>query len=144
MCSSFRPTPGVSLAGVRTFRDRAGIRAGMVPAGQALCLSIKIVPQKMAALQDGQEVPVGMLKNRDVRKRIALDDQEIRALARIDRADLLRKAKQVGGSCRRRPDQLGRRLHRRSDSELLELASLHRAQEIGTVDDLDAPSVCEL
>jgi hypothetical protein len=37
------------------------------------------------------------------RKRVSLDDQEIRELAGVNRADLLRKPKQRGGRCRRLP-----------------------------------------
>ena len=85
-----------------------------------------------------------MLKNRDVGKWISLDDQEIGALAGIYRADLLREAKQRGGRYCRRPDQLGRRLHCCSDREFLELAPMHRAQEIGAVNDFDAVRMGEL
>lgn len=57
MWSPFRLTPGVPRAKISALRDRSAARPDKP------CYSMKIVLHKLAALQDGQQVPVGMLKN---------------------------------------------------------------------------------
>jgi hypothetical protein len=79
VCREYRgPAPAFSPIVRHSSKNNAGPQAA------------QFVSHQLHALHDGQEVvPIGVLTNRNSRKRASRDDQEIGALVGIARADLL-------------------------------------------------------
>jgi hypothetical protein len=80
----------------------------------------------------------------DVRKRIAVQHDQVRPGARRERTEFVHGAEHPGGYERGGADDLKRRLHLGPDAELLVLVPVHAAKQVRAVDQLDAAAVREL